>query len=139
MFVCSDCIGNLAGRVNSASNTGFVYKHVKYLIGTLCNVEAKKREMRFMHRSRGTLPNRAPGLQWKSAFTGKIYNIPTERITFRYHTSHPSPDAFFPYPTFNNAWLIRTKNNVGIVERPLNYQAYSTSYYIVATPAQSCH
>ncbi|THW61884.1 hypothetical protein D6D25_02372 [Aureobasidium pullulans] len=25
------------------------------------------------------------------------------------------------YPTFNNAWLIRTKNNVGIVERPLNY------------------
>ncbi|THZ38225.1 hypothetical protein D6C88_10380 [Aureobasidium pullulans] len=121
MFVCSDCIGNLAGRVNSASNTGFVYKHVKYLIGTLCNVEAKKREMRFMHRSRGTLPNRAPGLQWKSAFTGKIYNIPTERITFRYHTSHPSPDAFLPYPTFNNAWLIRTKNNVGIVERPLNY------------------
>lgn len=45
MFVCSDCIGNLAGRVNSASNTGFVYKHVKYLIDTLCNVEAKKRGM----------------------------------------------------------------------------------------------
>ncbi|THW21408.1 hypothetical protein D6D23_06438 [Aureobasidium pullulans] len=134
MFVCSDCIGNLAGRVNSASNTGFVYKHVKYLIGTLCNVEAKKRgmsnEILASHANRNALYAQVERdlaeqgtscLHWKSAFTGKIYNIPTERITFRYHTSHPSPDAFFPYSTFNNAWLIRTKNNVGIVERPLNY------------------
>ncbi|KAG2165926.1 hypothetical protein JADG_005665 [Aureobasidium aubasidani] len=96
MFVCPSYICNIACKVNSASQTIFIYKHVKYLIGTLCS----------------------------DAFTGKIHNIPTERITFRYHTSHPSPDAFFPYSASNNAWLIRTKNNVGIVERPLNYSRH---------------
>ncbi|THW87144.1 hypothetical protein D6D15_06906 [Aureobasidium pullulans] len=45
MLVCPDCIGNIAGRANSTSTTGIVYKHVQYLIGTLCNVEAKKRGM----------------------------------------------------------------------------------------------
>ncbi|THW06433.1 hypothetical protein D6D26_01549 [Aureobasidium pullulans] len=45
MLVCSDYIGNLAGRVNSASNTGFVYKHVKYLIGTLFATSKQKSEV----------------------------------------------------------------------------------------------
>ncbi|THX50499.1 hypothetical protein D6D06_07933 [Aureobasidium pullulans] len=85
MFVCPSYICNIACKVNSASQTIFIYKHVKYLIGTLCSENALYAQVERDLAEQGT-----SCLHWKSAFTGKIYNIPTERITFRHHTSHPS-------------------------------------------------
>ncbi|TIA19419.1 hypothetical protein D6C80_02964 [Aureobasidium pullulans] len=134
MLVCPDCVGNIAGRANATSTTGFVYKNVKYLTGTLCGEEARKRgmsaEILAFHANRHALcaqvkkdllEQGASGMQWKSPITAKVYNTPPERIASRHHPSHPSPDAFFPYSASNNAWFIHTKDNVDLVEQPSNY------------------
>ena len=102
LLIYPDCIGNIAGRANSTSTTGFVYKHVQYLIGTLCNVEAKKRGMSneilafqanryalFAQVEKDLAKQGTSGLQWKSAFPCKGYNMPTECIASRHHPSHP--------------------------------------------------
>ncbi|THZ82045.1 hypothetical protein D6C84_06063 [Aureobasidium pullulans] len=112
-LVCPDCIGNIAGRANSTSTTGFVYKRVHYLIGTLCG-EEKESEILAFHANRNALSAHVEkglaelgisSLQWRRAFTGKS-------------------DVLSLYSTFNNAWLIRTKDYVCIVERPLNYASH---------------
>lgn len=152
MFVCSDCIGNLAGRVNSASNTGFVYKHVKYLIGTLCNVEAKKRGMSnenlASHANRNALyaqveRDLAEQGTWL-AMEERFYRQDLQH-THRAHNiqiPHISPVArcVLSLTNIQQRLAHSHKEQRRYCRATIELcQAYSTSYYIVATPAQSCH
>lgn len=133
LFVCRDCAGAAGVKDGVLTSKGLVYQVLHRHIKQTLKSEAKHTSTKASILSKNeedclewldiTLDKMPSGRHWVSGLTGKQYIISTEGSITQGSSSRfddPSLDAALPYHAYEGRWIIHTKDNLWIVENPLN-------------------
>ncbi|TKX26396.1 hypothetical protein C1H76_1358 [Elsinoe australis] len=132
--VCGDCLSAAATKTTRAQTTGFVFQFLSERLGSDLRSEAKvagrdtksdvylKNKADCIEAIKEELSRQVSGETWTSALTSLVHTLSTTGA-LEYgvqHPADPSLDAIMPYSSFQDTWIIHTRDNIWIVEQALN-------------------